>query len=496
MPLKVYNTLTRQKQDFEPLDPPRVGMYVCGPTVYGHPHLGHAKSYVSFDVIFRYLKYLKYDVLYVQNITDVGHLTEDTEGMADQGEDKIAVEAAKRKQHPMAVVELYTRSYFDDMDELNVLRPDISPRATGHIPEQIELVQRLIAAGHAYESNGSVYFDVAGYKDYGKLSHRNVEEMEAGARVGVNDEKHHPADFALWKKAEPNHVMQWASPWGNGYPGWHLECSVMSMKYLGESFDIHGGGLENQFPHHDCEIAQAEAATGKPFVKYWLHNNMVTVSGQKMGKSLCNFITLKQVFSGDHPQLSKAYDPLVVRQLILNSHYRSNLDFSGDALDAAESGYKKLRDAVLTARKAARGASENGAPAAAVAERLDETRNEFERAMNEDFNTAEALGSLFLLCRDVQRWADEGISAADWSAVAATFTRLGGDVLGIVPDSYAEGAGESSDGLDRVLQMVINLRKQARVEKNFALADQIRDDLTAAGILLEDGSEGTRWRWE
>ena len=299
MTLQVYNSLSRKKEKFKPLVKGKVGIYVCGPTVYGHAHLGHAKSYVSFDVLVRYIRYLGYNVTYVQNITDVGHLTDN----ADEGEDKIAKEAEKEKKHPMAIAEFYTRSFFDDMDKLNCVRPDISPRASGHITEQIELVKKLLEKGYAYEVNGSVYFEVAKFADYGKLSGRNVDDMLAGARVDVSQEKKHPADFALWKKAEANHVMQWPSPWGMGYPGWHLECSVMGTKYLGQPFDIHGGGLENQFPHHECEIAQSEAANDKPFVNYWLHNNMVTVDSQKMGKSLNNFINLKQAF-----RISKAGD--------------------------------------------------------------------------------------------------------------------------------------------------------------------------------------------
>ena len=328
--LHVYNTLVRDKVRFEPVAPPRVGIYVCGPTVYGDAHIGHAKSYVSFDVIVRYLRHLGYRVTYVQNITDVGHLTDD----ADQGEDKVERKAKAERIHPMQLAEGYTRSYFEDMDRLNVLRPDISPRASGHIIEQIELVKRLLAAGHAYEAGGNVYFDVASWPKYGKLSGRSVDQMQAGARVEVAADKRHPADFALWKRAEPGHIMQWPSPWGQGFPGWHLECSAMSMKYLGETFDIHGGGLENSFPHHEDEIAQAEAATGKPFAKYWLHNNMVTVGGQKMGKSLGNFITLKDAF--------EKWDPMVLRLFILQSHYRSPLDFSDEALGAAKSGYEKI----------------------------------------------------------------------------------------------------------------------------------------------------------
>jgi cysteinyl-tRNA synthetase len=493
MALEVYNTLSRRKEVFEPLNPPHVGMYVCGPTVYGHAHLGHAKSYISFDMILRYLRYRGYDVLYVQNITDVGHLTDDTAGMADEGEDKIVREAKRQRRHPMALAETFTRSYFEDMDALNVVRPDISPRATGHIPEQIALVQRLLAKSVAYESNGSVYFDVAKCHGYGKLSRRSVEEMEAGARVEVSGDKRHPADFALWKKAEPGHILQWDSPWGRGYPGWHLECSVMSMKYLGESFDIHGGGMENQFPHHECEIAQAETATGKPFVKYWIHHNMVTVDGQKMGKSLGNFIHLKQLFSGDHPRLSKGFEPLVVRQFVLSSHYRSPQDFSSDALEAAESGYQKLRAAVTAARERARGAGEAKADGAAGA-RLAEVRGRFEKAMDDDFNTAVALSVLFELARDVGAWETRKLAPGAWKAVAETFDRLGGDVLGIVPARYAEDAGPGKDALDPVVQLCIEMRATAKKAKDFATADAIRDKLRAAGIQLEDGANSTTWR--
>lgn len=493
MALQIYNTLTREKETFQPLHPPHVGMYVCGPTVYGEPHLGHVKSYISFDVILRYLRYLGYEVLYVQNITDVGHLTDDTVGMADEGEDKIAREARRQRRHPMAIVEHYTRAYFDAMDALQVIRPDISPRATGHIPEQIELVQRLIAASHAYEVNGSVYFDVGSWKEYGKLSRRAVEEMEAGARIEVSRDKRHPADFALWKRAEPGHLMQWNSPWGPGYPGWHLECSAMSMKYLGPSFDIHGGGMENQFPHHECEIAQSEAATGQPFVRYWIHHNMVTVDGQKMGKSLGNSITARQLFTGGHPRLQKGFDPLAVRQFVLSSHYRSPQDFSNDALIAAESGFEKLRTAVTAARNAARGAREAAADPA-VAARLAEIKGRFEKAMDDDFNTAIALSTLFELARDVAGWQSQGLRPEAWRAVSDTFDRLGGDVLGIVPKHYAQDAGPAADALDPVVQLCIEMRAEAKKAKNFQYADRIRDRLKAAGILLEDRPEGTTWR--
>ncbi|HET6528049.1 MAG TPA: cysteine--tRNA ligase, partial [Balneolaceae bacterium] len=307
--LHIYNTLSREKEKFEPIEENFVGIYVCGPTVYGDPHLGHAKSYVSFDVVVRYLEYLGYNVRYVQNITDVGHLTDD----ADQGEDKLEKQAAKEKLEPMEIAEKYTYNYFRDMDKLGVERPDISPRATGHIIEQIEMVKKLIENGHAYETNGNVYFDVSSDKDYGKLSGRSVEEQESGTRINTASDKKAPEDFALWKKAGDRHIMKWPSPWGMGYPGWHVECSAMSTKYLGEHFDIHGGGLDNQFPHHECEIAQSEGAFNKPFANYWMHNNMVTLNGQKMGKSLGNAISLDQFFTGDHELLSQAWDPQVIR---------------------------------------------------------------------------------------------------------------------------------------------------------------------------------------
>ncbi|MDQ1273815.1 MAG: cysteinyl-tRNA synthetase, partial [Planctomycetota bacterium] len=339
MTLKFYNSLTRKKEVFVPVQEGRVNMYVCGPTVYDHPHIGHAKSYVSFDVIVRYLRYLSYKVRYVQNITDVGHLTDN----ADTGEDKILKRAQRERLEPAELVEIYTRSYFEDMDALSNVRPDISPRATAHIPEQIELVERLIEKGYAYISNGSVYFDVNKFKEYGKLSGRKQEELEAGARIEINPEKRNPSDFALWKKAEPAHIMRWKSPWGEGFPGWHLECSAMSMKYLGQTLDIHGGGLENTFPHHECEIAQSEAANELPFVRYWIHNNMVTVNGQKMGKSLGNFITLKDAF--------KKYHPLTIRFFILTTHYRSPLDFSDEALDAANKGLERLHNTIKNLRE-------------------------------------------------------------------------------------------------------------------------------------------------
>jgi cysteinyl-tRNA synthetase len=492
MGLILYNSLTRRQEEFKPLKQGRVGIYVCGPTVYGHAHLGHAKSYVSFDILVRYLRYLGYDVTYVQNITDVGHLTDD----ADEGEDKIAKAAKKEKKHPMALAEFYTRSYFEDMDKLNCLRPDISPRASGHIVEQIELVKKLLEKGFAYEVNGSVYFDVSKFESYGKLSGRNIDDMLAGARVEVSPDKRHPADFALWKKAEPNHIMQWPSPWGPGFPGWHLECSVMSTKYLGQPFDIHGGGLENQFPHHDCEIAQSEAANGVQFARFWLHNNMVTVDGQKMGKSLNNFITLKQAFSGEHEKLSRGYDPLAIRQLILNSHYRSPLDFSDAALHAAQSGYEKISAAAIAVRgrkaNAPKGESDKK-----VMQELDQLKKRFEDALDDDLNTAVALSVIFNIIRLVNTLFDKkNVRKETLNAVDQLLRTLGGDVLGIVKESYGTSqiTVAEHNRLAKVVNSFLEERKIAKGQKDFKTADRIRDILIQSDVTVSDEADGsTRW---
>ena len=490
MALKIYNSLTRRKEEFKPLEEGRVGIYVCGPTVYGHPHLGHAKSYVSFDILVRYLRYLGYSVTYVQNITDVGHLTDD----ADEGEDKLVVAARKEKKHPMALAEYYTRSYFEDMDRLNCRRPDISPRATGHIIEQIELVKTLLEKGYAYEVNGSVYFEVAKFEDYGKLSRRNLDEMLGGVRVEVSPDKKAPADFALWKKAEPNHIMQWPSPWGPGFPGWHLECSVMSMKYLGKTIDIHGGGLENQFPHHDCEIAQSEAANGVQFVRFWMHNNMVTVDNQKMGKSLNNFITLKQAFSGAHERLTRGYDPMAVRQLILNSHYRSPLDFSDAALFAAQSGYQRITEAVKAVRKRMATAIEGQADKK-MANQLKQLRVKFEKAMNDDLNTSVALSVLFELVRLTQSLLeDDNTNVGTLNLIDVLFDRLGGDVLGIVRDEYPQVGAADDEIVEKLVDIVIQQRNRARANKDFKKADKLRARLDEIGIVLEDKLDVTTWR--
>jgi len=490
--LQLYNSLSRRKEPFEPLNEGRVGVYVCGPTVYGHAHLGHAKSYVSFDVLVRYLRYLGYSVTYVQNITDVGHLTDD----ADEGEDKVAAAARREQKHPMAIAEYYTRSFFEDMDRLNCVRPDISPRASGHIIEQIELVKTLLEKGYAYEVGGSVYFDVAKFTEYGKLSGRNIEEMIAGARVEPSPDKKNPADFALWKRAEPNHIMQWPSPWGMGYPGWHLECSAMAMKYLGRTIDIHGGGLENQFPHHECEIAQAEAANDAQFVRFWLHNNMVTVDSQKMGKSLNNFINLKQAFSGSHERLTRAYDPLAVRQLILNSHYRSPLDFSDAALFAAQSGNDRIAEAVRGLRKRIADAPEGQADADVLG-RLEPLRRKFEAAMDDDLNTAVALSVVFDLVRLANSLLDDGdTTPGSLVAVYEVLDRLGGDVLGVVRGADVQAGGVDEGRLDEIVRILIEQRAAARKRKDYGAADAIRQQLDAIGIVLEDKADGTVWRWK
>ena len=480
MTLRVYNYLTRQKKEFVPLREGQVMMYVCGPTVYDHAHIGHAKVYISFDVVVRYLRYLGYKVRYVQNITDVGHLTDD----ADAGEDKILRRAAERAVDPMELVETYMRSYFEDMDTLGVIRPDISPRPSGHVPEQIELIKELLDKGYAYEVSGSVYFEVAKFPEYGKLSGRKVEELQEGARVEVNPDKRHPADFALWKKAEPGHIMRWPSPWGWGYPGWHIECSVMSTKYLGETFDIHGGGLENIFPHNECEIAQAEAATGKLFARYWLLNNMITVDGVKMGKSLGNYTTIKQALA--------KYDPLALRFFILSSHYRSPTDFGDVALDGANKGLARLLETVRAVRERLESVEEGDLDPDVDA--LLNYKARFLEAMNDDFNAPKAIGILFDLAREVNRRLNEGSppSRASLQAIDSLYRDLGGDILGLVPDVLPQqtGAGLEAD----LIQLVIEIRQEARQARDWAQADAIRHRLAELDIALEDGPEGTTWR--
>ncbi len=490
MALYIYNDLTRQKEAFVPLHEGRVGMYVCGPTVYDHAHLGHAKSYVSFDVVLRYLRYLGYHVRYVQNITDVGHLTDN----ADAGEDKILRKAALLRLEPMEIAEMYTRSYFEDMDALRVTRPDISPRASGHIPEQIELCKVLLERGHAYEVNGSVYFSVETFPDYGKLSGRRIEELQEAVRIEPNPDKRHPADFALWKRAEPGHILRWPSPWGWGFPGWHLECSAMSMKYLGETLDIHGGGLDNIFPHHESEIAQSEAATGKPFVRYWMHNNMVTVDGARMGKSMGNYITIKEALRGEHPRLSRAYSPLAIRLFVLSSHYRSPLDFSDAGLQAAERGLGRLHEAVRRVRSRLPTAPE-GPAAPEVEEQLAAYKSRFLSAMDDDFNTPVAISVLFDVVRESNARVEAGeVSRGTLLAYDAFYRELGNTVLGLIPDEL--GREEMAGLTEDLLRLLIELRAEYRAQKDWARADAIRARLAQFGVILEDGPEGTRWRLE
>ena len=479
MALRIYNTLTRKKEEFDPLTEGRVGMYVCGPTVYDHPHLGHAKSYVSFDVVARFLRHSGYKVRYVQNITDVGHLTDN----ADGGEDKIIKRAVRERVEPMELVETYMRSYFEDMDALGNLRPEISPRAAAHVPEMIELVKTLLCRNLAYKVNGSVYFKVRGFADYGKLSGRQLDDMEAGARVDVNQEKRDPADFALWKRAEPEHIMRWLSPWGEGFPGWHIECSAMATKYLGETIDIHGGGLENAFPHHECEIAQSEGASGKPFVRYWMHNNMVTVDGIKMGKSLGNFVTLKDAFL--------KHSPMTVRLFVLSAHYRSPLDYSEDALDAAEKGLKRLQTAyrALTEKLG----DQSGVEPGELPEPVREQEQRFLEAMEDDFNSAAALAALFDMAHmtNAMLAQGDGLAPPTMKALVALYDELAWDVLGLRLEERDQGAGPSLEA--GLVDVLIGIRCELRKAKQFDMADAVRDRLAALGVQLEDTADGTVW---
>jgi cysteinyl-tRNA synthetase len=452
-------------------------MYVCGPTVWNDSHLGHGKTYVNFDTVVRYFRYLGYQVLYVQNITDVGHLR-------DSGEDRILQEAERVQMQPMQLAETYTYRYFRDMDRLNVTRPDISPRATGHIPEMLEWIQTLIARGYAYEVNGSVYFSVAQWREYGKLSGRRVEEAQSGTRVEVLGEKRDAADFALWKRAEPEHIMRWNSPWGAGFPGWHIECTVMSTKYLGQPFDIHGGGVENKFPHHECEIAQCEAATGQGFARTWMHNGMLMIRGEEMHKSLGNFITLEQAFA--------RWEPMIVRFFVLLSHYRGPIDITEEALDAAAKGLERL----LGVMRAVRRRLDKAAPGETMPEvtaLLDKGRAQFEESMNDDFNTPGAVAALFDLTREVNTLLGgaQPLTQGALQAINALYTQLVGEVLGIRLDGLEKeaGAGLSAE----LIQLLLDTRAKLRQAKQWALADEVRDRLTAAGVQLQDGPQGTTW---
>ncbi|WP_314663828.1 cysteine--tRNA ligase [Prevotella aurantiaca] len=489
--LVIYNTLHRQKERFQPIAAPNVGMYVCGPTVYGDPHLGHARPSITFDILFRYLQHIGYKVRYVRNITDVGHLEHD----ADEGDDKIAKKARLEQLEPMEIAQFYTNRYHDAMRSLNVLPPSIEPHATGHIIEQEELVKEIMQNGYAYESNGSIYFDVAKFdKDhrYGILSGRNLNDMINNSRElnGVG-EKRNQVDFALWKRAMPEHIMRWPSPWSEGFPGWHCECTAMGRKYLGKHFDIHGGGMDLVFPHHECEIAQAVAAQGEQMVKYWMHNNMITINGQKMGKSLNNFITLEQFFTGNHETLQQAYSPMTIRFFILSAHYRGTVDFSNEALQAAQKGYEKLMNGIedLKRIQAATASDENTKKFVAA------LRQKCYDAMNDDLMTPAVISNLFEACHIVNLLIDHKaqISEEDLKELSETMHLFAFDILGLINERGANNdAREAAYG--KVVDMVLDLRAKAKANKDWAVSDQIRDALAEAGFQVKDTKDGVTWK--
>ena len=482
--LSIYNSLSRQKEVFEPLHPPFAGMYVYGPTVYSHAHLGHARPAITFDLLFRYLSHLGYRVRYVRNITDVGHLEND----ADEGEDKIEKTARLQNLEPMEVVQNYMNTFHKNMDQLNTLKPSIEPRASGHIIEQQEFIRQLLEKGYAYEVNGSVYFDVEKYNKkyrYGKLSGRILEDLMANTRVlEGQQEKRNPVDFALWKKATPEHLMRWPSEWSEGYPGWHLECSAMSVKYLGDVFDIHGGGMDLQFPHHECEIAQSTAALGKESVRYWIHNNMITINGQKMARSLGNFITLDQFFSGDHPLLEQAFSPMTVRFFILQAHYRSTLDFSNEALRAAGKGYQKLMKAIETLNSLK--------PSAGSTVDVESLSLRCAEAMNDDLNTPILISHLFDGVRIINSVNDgtETIDEAGLLELKKLFGVYVFEILGLKNESVENKDEQLSSEL---MNLIISLRNEAKLRKDFTASDKIRDELKKAGVILKDTKDGSKW---
>ena len=485
MTLHIYNVLGREKQEFKPINEGRVGMYVCGPTVYDNSHLGHASTYVSFDVVVRYLRYRGNDVLYVQNITDVGHLRENDD-------DPILLRAGEMNARPMQIVEKFARSYFEDMDSLGVTRPDISPRASGHVPEQIEMIQELIKNGNAYESDGSVYFDVTSDDDYGKLSNRKLEDQQDESRDLVGGDKKHPADFALWKKADPEHILRWNSPWGEGFPGWHIECSAMAKKYLGTNFDIHGGGIDNIYPHNENEIAQSECANGEAFANYWMLTGSLMVMDEfenipvKMSKSLGNFITIKDAL--------KDYRPHELRYFILTSHYSSPVVYGDDSLSSAKSGWERMMNAVRLTRQSMQNAPEGDAGNGFL-ERLEKAKADFKEVMDDDFNTPRAIATLQELTRDVNTLlnGDAEVGLETLKAINETYVETGGNVLGLVPEAESISGGDSQrEGA--LIQMLIDMRAQARADKNYARSDEIRDELAGLGIVLEDRADGTVWK--
>lgn len=493
-PISLVNSYTKKKELFEPNIAGYVGMYVCGPTVYSDVHLGNVRTFVSFDVIFRYLKFLEYKVRYVRNITDVGHLLNDD----DSGEDKIAKKAKLENLEPMEVVQKYTNGFHKVMDLFNTLPPSIEPTATGHIVEQIEMVQKILKDGYAYETNGSVYFDVEKYnKDfgYGKLSGRNIEDMIANTReLDGQDEKRNPLDFAIWKKAEENHIMRWNSPWGEGFPGWHLECSVMSNKYLGEQFDIHGGGMDLKFPHHECEIAQNRISYEKETIKYWLHTNMLTVNGRKMSKSEGNGFTPEELMTGNHKLLDKGYSPMTIRFFMLQAHYASTLDFSNEALHAAEKGYRKLMKSYSNLKDLSY--TSKGTVDEELEKSILDNCDKCYRNMSDDFNSAKTLANLFELSTRINAFKDQpallsGISEATFSTLKETYMGFVKDVLGLLEEEQKE-----SNHLDAAMDILLKIRAEAKLKKNYSLSDEIRDELAKAGIKVMDSKDGSTYSIE
>ena len=485
--LYLYNTLSRRKELFKPVNEGRVGMYVCGPTVYGDAHLGHTRPAITFDVLYRYLMHLGYKVRYVRNITDVGHLEHD----ADDGEDKVAKKARLEQLEPMEVVQFYLNRYHKAMEALNVLPPSIEPHASGHIIEQIEYIKKILDAGYAYESQGSIYFDVEKYNrdyNYGKLSGRNIEELLNTTReLDGQSEKHNPIDFALWKKAAPEHIMRWPSPWSDGFPGWHLECSTMGEKYLGEVFDIHGGGMDLMFPHHECEIAQSVAHNGHETVHYWMHNNMITINGQKMGKSLGNFITLDEFFTGSHKLLTQAYTPMTIRFFILQAHYRGTVDFSNEALQAAEKAYDRMVDGWrrLQDLKASETSSVD----------VKEFRPRCYEAMNDDLNTAMVIATLFDACRVINQVNDGKamLTQADIDELKDLFQVFLVDVLGVRTELVASEEAGTLEPFEKAVDLLLEIRKEAKAKKDWATSDLIRDKIAALGFVVKDTKDGFEW---
>ena len=486
-PFKLYNTLTRAKELFQPIVPGKAGLYVCGPTVYSDAHLGHARPAITFDVLYRYLMHLGYKVRYVRNITDVGHLEDELE---ETGEDKITKKARIEQLEPMEVVQKYMNTFHKNMADLNTLNPSIEPRASGHIIEQQEMISQILKNGFAYEANGSVYFDVEKYNrdhHYGKLSGRNLDDILHNTRqLEGTDEKKNPFDFALWKKASPEHIMQWPSRWSAGFPGWHLECSAMSTKYLGDVFDIHGGGMDLQFPHHECEIAQSTAALGHESVQYWMHNNMITINGQKMARSLGNFITLDELFTGNHKILQQAYSPMTIRFFILQAHYRSTVDFSNEALQAAEKGFERLMKAVAVLQKLT-----PSRISSVVVSNLEENCY---AAMNDDLNTPIVIAHLFDGVRMINSINDgnETISATDLARMKSLYNVFVYEILGFKNEESSEG--KNNELLGKVIELVLQLRMEAKNNKDWSSSDRIRNELSKIGIQVMDRKDGFEWQ--